>query len=528
MREFSFDIEKSILMGLRRNSHNPINTGGLVEAQNFVVRRIGDQLIPQKYVPLTQPISSTELSNNGVIVAFPSPQLFRGKSRTFLMEPTKIWEVNDTSWLLYPQLTTYNADNPSTTKAITAGGIWHFVDFYDVFIFFNGTSTVFSSSANGMFGGTDKVFVNDSVVVKTGCEFKGRGVLGGFTTSSSFNSHWKNTIEEIKNDVGLGIDVNILSRYLGNNFVWWSSIGGGDLFMLFLPQLVEEGLITDHSHTLYDHTKPLWQDAIVKNQMGWMPMPWKGYVNVVKQLGDTVMVYGDGGIAALIPTGGTFGLRLISNVGVSDRGAVGGNIYKHAYVDDKGILWIVDGSLKPERIGCEEFFSSMGSMLVVYNEVDDEFYISDSAVSYTLAGALTKSTYLVTCCERLKYGNVIGFYSRPGGVGSTYLVLTTDKFDGGVRGVKTIERVSIESEDTQGISVAVDWRNSRADSFTTSPYIPVNYNGDAVVQVCGVEFRVRIRSTNYANTTPPTRVTVHWKFNDSRGQRSQHDFKVIP
>ena len=78
------------------------------------------------------------------------------------------------------------------------------------------------------------------------------------------------------------------------------------------------------------------------------------------------------------------------------------------------------------------------------------------------------------------------------------------------------------------MQVAVDWKISRAGSFPTTGYKIANYEGDVAFPVMGVEFRIRIRSTDYTNTTPPTRVRVHWKYNDRRTVRSAHDFETIP
>ena len=529
MREYSFPVKVSLAQGLRQRSTNPVNAGGLVQCQNAVPFSDGKTQWLEQYNPPSFMFSEGLLNVAGIIFAFPFPQIFRGKEKSFILTADEIHEIT-TEGVSFGQLTTYDADIQSEAKAITGNAFWHFMDFYGTYAFFNGTSTILRLGKEAMFGGTEKVFVNDSVNINSGCAFKGRGVMGGFTASNSFNDHWKNTIDEIQNDVGLGIDITSLSNYLKGNYVWWSSIGGGDLFMLFFPELVEGGVIShaDFSDRLYRHAMPLWQDAVAKNQMGWMPMPWQGDVNVVKKLGDAVMVYGDGGIAALVPSQGTFGLKHIASIGVSDRHGVGGNEDRHAYVNDRGSLFTIGKDLQPKELYYSEFMTTMVTPIVIYNEANNLFYISDNSSSYVLSDAgLGSSTYLVSSCQGVISGEPCGYWMRGDCLEEAHMLLTTDKFDMGNRGRKIIERVSVETEDTQGVTVAIDWRNSRKDSFTTAPFVVINYEGEAVKPVMGVEFRVRIKSTNYANTTPPTRITVHWKPIDKRSARSERSFETI-
>ena len=530
MKEFSFAVKDSFTKGLRKTSTNPINKGGLIQCQNATPKTYGDVRVLEAYSPLSLTISIQDLVDlYGIGATFPFPQLFRGRETSFVLNNDDLYTANESDWTL-TQETTYDPYNTGSTKAITADGIWQFMDFGYAYAFFNGTDIVFKSNERGMFGGADKAYVNSDIGIRTGCKFKGRAILGGFSSSSGgFNDHWKNWINEMEDANELGLSISSLSRFLGTNYVWWSSIGGGDVFSLIFPELMEEGLVTRPGYTAYSHAQALLYDSIMKNQMGWIPMPWQGDINVVKKLGDVVMVYGDGGIAALVPGNGTFGIKMISKVGVSDRGAVGGDEEQHTYVDDASILYQITPDLRTKRLDYGEFMGNLGNMVIVNNEARNEVYLSDSSRSYTLTDTgMGESTYLVTSCEGVVSGNPTGFYLRPGTGTDAYMIIVTDKFDMGNRGQKIIEGVTVESEDTQGIQVAIDWKVSRAGSFSTTGYKVINYEGDVRFPISGVEFRIRIRSTDYTNSTPPTRIRIHWKNNDRRLVRSAHDFETIP
>src|SRR5574343_1332113 len=79
----------------------------------------------------TFPFSSAVLSAAGVVLDWPFPQLFLGRSVALLATETAVFSVNLTTWAL----TAVSLVSPGGGAAtITAGGVWHFIDFHTTWI----------------------------------------------------------------------------------------------------------------------------------------------------------------------------------------------------------------------------------------------------------------------------------------------------------------------------------------------------------------------------------------------------------
>jgi hypothetical protein len=249
--------------------------------------------------------------------------------------------------------------------------------------------------------------------------------------------------------------------------------------------------------------------------IGYMPMPWQGYVHCVKRLGDNLVAYGSHGIAVLVPTDLTppgFGLREISQLGVISAGAVGGDIYKHVFVRSDGMLCkmstdIVRASLyKVEELGGQEFFQDLTDIRISYDSRRDEYYISSEGDCFLLssAGLSTIGKYVSTCYAQ--DSTLYGMYSS---LTSTNAEVVLDVLDLEARSIKAIEMIELGATGTW--QAAVDWRNTTTSSFQTSPYVVVNPVGVARVKVSGVDFRIRLTGTGNLDY-----MTVRWKQQDKR------------
>ncbi|KKL84160.1 hypothetical protein LCGC14_1967550, partial [marine sediment metagenome] len=83
MREFTDRIVKPMLQGLRPEDRMLVNADFMYQAQNAIPRREGMSL----YEDITNPFASAPT------VAYPFPQLFRGKEVTLLCFATAIYTV---------------------------------------------------------------------------------------------------------------------------------------------------------------------------------------------------------------------------------------------------------------------------------------------------------------------------------------------------------------------------------------------------------------------------------------------------
>jgi len=366
MREFETRIVDHLINGLRPSSRLGINTPYLQDCMNM--KPTVEGLVP--YEKVQTPFAADPT------MEFPFPQLFKGKGVTLLVDKTKLYTVTEAS----PNWTT--DEITLTSGSIVAGGAWHFLDLFDSWLLFNGSSTIYQTNIHGLEGGDAAIVGTAAPLVQTGCYLNGRSFMGGFVdgvgTGSIFNdAAWTALVASWNADLPAAM-ADIIPN-IGQNFVMWSSIGGGDALWIFRPTWATT--IRTAGPRIFEHLK--------KNELGWMPMPWQGAVHVVKPLGNAVVVYGVDGISALVQTVEpipTFGLKHLLDIGVAGRGAVGGTNREHVFIDEAGYIWKIGVDLVPKRLNYQEFITSMtpASIVVSHDQEDDEYYISDGTYSRIL------------------------------------------------------------------------------------------------------------------------------------------------
>ena len=511
MKEFPLSLKAAFSNGLRPDDRMPRNSDVLTECQNVRITGVGDTLTPSTYTPITYPSGI-----QSVTIDFPFPQLFKGSQRTILADKTALYSITETGNWTKAAITTNNAYSVEAARAITSGSSWHFADFgYRTYALFNGSCTVFRTSRLSMFvgGAQDELFVEDSVTINSGCNCRGRMVLGGFNSDNFFNSGWQSINSTLFGSIvtALGITAPVNP---GSNWVWWSPIGTG-AFLLFYPSDYTTGLVSD-AYPDVDHSMLF--ELVKRGDMGFMPMNWQGTVRCVKTLGKGVMVYGDNGISYMPMHEHTFGLLDLLPYGVESRSSVGGNETEHVFVDEAGWLWRVRSGEAPRKLGFREFFENMigNDIVVSHNPIEEEYYISDGSLCYVLTkdDKLYETTFLVTSIA-VSGGGAVGVYDRPGDADDNYAVMATDVIDMGMRSLKTIERVVVSTTNTTTVSVAVDWRNKTSDSWSRTSYYNTNYEGVAYLPVMGLEFRVVVRCTDYTKMDVDN-VVIHFKVDDRR------------
>ncbi len=428
--------------------------------------------------------------------AYPFPQIFQGMGITLLFTANNVYTIDQT---VVPATSTKHVLNdiytPASTKAITGTDAWSFADFRTTWMAFNGASQVFMTKRID----ETKTFVQDTVTIKSGCNFKQRWVFGGFDPTD-FNTNWTT----IWNDyIKQGLDAGLILSAPGKNWVGWGNIGGGDLLSLFIPSQV----IDDSIHlgqVGFDADRPLFLETALRAEMGFMPMDFQGEVLNVVPMRDFVIVGGDDGVSALIPATSpvpTFGLReKLIPYGLMSRTSIGGSKDRLLLMDTKGVLWIINSNLSVERLGYEEFFAATAGndVVITYDEDQDEFYLSSGTIGFIL----TKSG-LSRCPERITAvgwandgGNDhVGFQSGGQSTSPTLLNITSLPFDLGNRKPKTIASVEIQSRQNAGdlLKVQVDYRNDKAEAMQAGDVVTFNADGIAYIPLLtAVEFRVNI------------------------------------
>ena len=508
MREFSFRIEKELEGGLRADSRNKLNNVGLIECMGLKPIK-GYGLVP--YEPITLKPSSSVLSALGITPTFPFPQLFRGKNITLLCDETSIYEVNESHWYA-SEITTYNAYDTGEEKDITAGGVWHFADFGESWFLFNGSCVVYKTNRYGIVGDTNKVLVQDTMTVQTGCAHRGRSIMAGFS-SDFWTDDWRDYWTEERTDIPARITNNLA---LDTNYILWSSIGGGDT----LSWLFEDYSMLGPLGTGTDYIISM----IKRNEWGFMPLPWQGTVLCVKSLGKNIAVYGTGGIDVLyqvLEPFPTFGLQHISGVHIAGRGAVGGDENAHIFLDDSGMLWRLGADLNINKLGYQEFFSPMvGEDIVIsQNAQNKDFIISGNEASYTLTSiGLGRNNQLVTSQEYYD-GEIIGIYDDS--IADIEGRIITDTFDMGLRSIKQITAIEVGFEGNTTLSIGVYTRFNKASSFIFSGYKVANKEGVVYPIVSGVDFRIVVKGSDYTKTSI-SYIVVRYKVSDKRSIRGYY------
>lgn len=533
MKEFTVPLTDYLRTGLRsrkRNVREPIKRGsvrnkpGLVRAFNVQVGE--DGLEP--YRPITIPFTQEVLNAGSVEFDWPFPQLIKGKSKTFLAMKQGIYLVNPADYSLWALDTTFKAESKGDAGRMMVGNQWQLMDFHDTWALHNGITTIFHSGEATLRPVTDKIFTSDTVRVQAGCAFRGRSWMGGFDTDYFYQDDWKTFIDGLADDSSPNINTALTD--LGENWMWWSTIGGGDAFTLFYSSTESErGYMTSDFST---DTSRVWIfDLMRRNEQGSMPMPWQGKVRVAKPLGKYVMVYGDGGVSALAPTDTRVGLIELQQLkqGISNTGAVGGNEHEQVFLDGSGVLWYIDGNLSVERLDFREHMEALlgTDVIISYSGRERRFYICNGSKAFTLTkeGGLTEHSQQITSVIESD-GADLGMGTHEDAMSDAGEIIT-DTIDFQERGNKTLSFIEVASEipkDTVGqdvrITAGCEYRHENRDDFTKSRLVPLNHFGQARIGVTAPDFRVRIKFDNFRDFNIDD-LTVKIQMSDKRFTRGR-------
>ena len=249
-------------------------------------------------------------------------------------------------------------------------------------------------------------------------------------------------------------------------------------------------------------------------------------------IGNQIIVYTMFSVFVLTPhatPAPTYGVTKLIDVGISNPLAVGGNEKKHLMVDRLGYLWFLGTDSKamipkvaPQRLGFSEFLEPMtrdcdistsyNVISVVFNEEEDEFYISNGVESYKFDGeSLTEMSMCIsgifnsinTALKSITGTNSSGLSPHikniskvPVGfkqaIGEQCFLYKTDILDFGVNGIKTIEGVDlgISLDLDNMVEVMVEWRNDRGSEFYETAWKRCSPDGACAPLVSGSELRI--------------------------------------
>lgn len=444
-------------------------------------------------IGVTNPFKTDQFST------WPHPQLIRGKGVTLLCGGYSIKEIDETDWSIGTPVILYDTDDLHQ-RIIIDPGIWHFADFHDVFMLMNGNCTIFKTNHKGMLGDIDRYLYQDELTIQTGCDFKGRLMLGGFNPENFWSSVWESVWGEWTSKFAFGIDASI---ELAENFVFWTTVGGGDAFHLFMPQKAQRSIIAEDQNT-----DQMFLEYWRKNSIGFMPVPWQGTVLKMIPLGNGVIAYGDNGIAAMntvLEPMPTFGMQKLNDFGIAGRGAAGGNDKVQIFIDEAGSLWRMGVDFIPTRLGYEEYLVDIleDDIVISFDPQRTEFYISGKNQSFVLTQTgLSESPHRVTSVQ-FAAGALLGVsqHIQEDAVDDTEVLLVTSALDFKYRDLKSITTVELglEIDSEAVIEIAADYKYNTGTEWSRTKFVRVNKEGWARLDINAHDLRLVIRLSNYTD-----------------------------
>lgn len=237
MPPYQIQLDEALRHGLKRDSRVPKGALALDQC---------DYLRPTEYglkdfLAITQDIEDADLTPGSETWTYPYPQLFRGAYITLLCFSDAVYEVDESTWTA-TKLALYDAadfgDAVPGDGSISAGGPWHFVDYHSTWILFNGVTTIWKT------GYYMRPIATSAVTITTGCDLKGRMFMGGFDPTdfyalADWPSYWEDYFDNAPEEIRQRIIA--MQGGAGSNWVWWGTIGGGDLLWLVSRDLMTGG-----------------------------------------------------------------------------------------------------------------------------------------------------------------------------------------------------------------------------------------------------------------------------------------------
>jgi len=503
------DFTEALRNGIAPTEDIPRNAPFLRAATNFRCGSNGLKAVD----PVEQWPTDGLLSGQGIAKSWPFPQLFRGREASYVMTGTGLWEFDEWAAGLTQKTPKdaddggWDSDSPSN-GSIPAGGPWHFIDFGGSVFFLNGSCIVWKTGHDANY------WVCTDVTINTGCSHKdGRALFGGFNASdywsSAWQSFWDNYDGNLPDEVKSYLD---LTAGAGSNWVWWSSIGGGDLLWWFSKDLMIYGTreyigSSPAVASGYNADNPFLFELIKRNQCGARPMPWQGSIRRILPLGQAVVVYGTEGIAILGAYSepvATMGLLKSEPVGIAGQGAVAGDDSGHVFLSNAGELWRIEPDFRIHKLDYGHVFSAYPSSTPV---VSYDAYNREFSICVGTAPAYILSEYGLTCGHQkptnIQIAPDIGALSGPGNVGvllpytGSTLTLQTWEFDGGESGIWALEKVKISGRNLPSdLALQVRYKVDQGSSWHITSSMSFDSRGEVAPKVSGTSFEIKITGTD--------------------------------
>lgn len=240
----------------------------------------------------------------------------------------------------------------------------------------------------------------------------------------------------------------------------------------------------------------------------------------------------------------TYGVKDMQVLGIKNPLAVDGTDKEIAFVTTEGVLMKVnfDQYENPvfKKLDFREFLAPMqenfdittgeGVISVVYNPVEDEFYICNKTRGFVLKDdKLTELGYLVSgiadgrtlVTSQWHNTQVVGAFRQTSVVDYMYLEFEPMILAG--NSIKTVTGLEIGASlpEKTIIECMVKWRNNKTSKFNSTPWKRCSPEGFCSPQVSGVELALCLRFRPYIGVDLSS-ITVEWQLSDKRFVRGDY------
>ena len=471
------DLTPLLKAGLRKETYKDKKSPGLIDCYGLWLTEEG----LSSYERVTNPFA------NGQLTYPPYPILTSGEGETQYVAGTEFghavpqtigsWSITD-----YSFVNNESGSAEEISSGSQADEVWHIADFGKNFYAVRPDKTLF-------FYGSGNYYFTTSARFKSCCEHKGRLILASPYQSRDYRTILTDVIDGY---VSSALPGQSISHSVKSSFVYWSSIGGGDIKFV-LQNSARSQLNADD-----------YLDILKRNECGFMPLPVDDIYGLAP-LGKHVVVYGSNKIYLLTQVSEpypTFGKEKIADIGVRARWAFCRTSKGHFFVSDDGSLFFLSPDYKVTKLGYKEFIVPEFDYLprMSYDETNEALYICSSRAGFVFrSGGMTKINQCVTSCQRYT-GTLVGVINN---LTDTSCLAQTDTIDFNFAGLKTVDWIVLNANysSTYPLQVSLGYRYKQTENFTYSSYKTVNNEGAAFFGTTAKEFRIKIKSTSYLSIT---------------------------
>lgn len=458
MREYELRIDEALKNGLSPERMTPFNTQFLWEALGFRLGRLG----LEAYIDGENPLPDTI----DMFYNWPFPQFLVGEAYNILVVRDSLINHIDEVYTVNNEMSVITHIFSVDELTFGVGELMEMADFGEYIFMTNGVIMIYWDPDLAAW----QTMTTSTTIpmMKTICNFKGQAVGGNIV------SVWHDCDE---------------------TFYVWSKIGEMD----FTPD---------------DY-----------NEAGYRRCPYGGEVYHTRRLGDSVVGYSSKGITLLYPVtdpAPTFGFKELSDIGLHNKGAMAGNLNKHVYVGSDLIVREITSEGVKElgyQYWMDELDDDNEDIIVLHDKSKDNFYIGNSTKTFLLSPyGMTESPQHPSAVWRIDPDEP---YLLPDTVDDYQPTITTEVFDMGYKGNKTIEVVETDAFLGTNPMAAVDYAFDLVN-WGFGEFISINNDGVAYPTTVGNFFRFRIRFDTYYNGSRIGYINVRYKMSDLRSIRGVH------